>query len=164
MNWAAIGAISEAIGAFGVIATLAYLAVQIRQNTIQLKQNTLAAQAAALNRSNTTMHDVRASIFSSPEIAELFYKGNSNPDDLTDMERLRYRMMLLNVTDSMVDLYTQTLVTDFAPEAWNTQGVNLVKRIMGTKGGTWFWSNFSETYPEKFRSEIDRILAGSDPN
>ena len=158
MNWTAIGAISEAIGAFGVIATLAYLAVQIRQNTIQLKQNTLAAQAEAINRSNRTMHDVRTTIFSSPEISALFYKGNSNPDSMSDMEKLRYRMMLLNVTDSMVDLYTQTLVTEFAPEAWKTQGVSLVERIMGTPGGNWFWSNHAHTYPKHFRVEIDRIL------
>ena len=33
MNWDAIGAIGEILGAIGVIVTLGYLAVQIRQNT-----------------------------------------------------------------------------------------------------------------------------------
>ena len=33
MNWDVISAISDAVGAAAVIATLAYLAVQIRQNT-----------------------------------------------------------------------------------------------------------------------------------
>ena len=33
MNWDAIGTIAEALGAAGVIATLAYLAMQIRANT-----------------------------------------------------------------------------------------------------------------------------------
>ena len=33
MNWGAIGAIGEILGAIGVIVTLGYLAVQIRQNT-----------------------------------------------------------------------------------------------------------------------------------
>ena len=33
MNWEALGAIGEIVGAIGVIATLAYLAIQIRQNT-----------------------------------------------------------------------------------------------------------------------------------
>ena len=40
MNWEAIGAIGEILGAAGVIGTLAYLAVQIRRNT-----NTIRAQA-----------------------------------------------------------------------------------------------------------------------
>ena len=33
MNWDAIGAIAELLGAVGVIASLIYLATQIRQNT-----------------------------------------------------------------------------------------------------------------------------------
>ena len=33
MDWEAIGAIGEVLGAAGVLATLVYLATQIRQNT-----------------------------------------------------------------------------------------------------------------------------------
>jgi hypothetical protein len=33
MNWEAIAAIGEDVGAFGVIVSLGYLAIQIRQNT-----------------------------------------------------------------------------------------------------------------------------------
>jgi hypothetical protein len=33
LNWEAIGALAELVGAIGVIASLAYLASQIRQNT-----------------------------------------------------------------------------------------------------------------------------------
>ena len=37
MNWEAIGAIAEAMGALGVIATLAYFSIQLRQNTISAR-------------------------------------------------------------------------------------------------------------------------------
>ncbi len=37
MNWDAIGAVAEALGAAGVIATLVYLTTQIRQNTTMLR-------------------------------------------------------------------------------------------------------------------------------
>ena len=37
MNWEALGAIAETLGAIGVIATLVYLATQIRNNTNELK-------------------------------------------------------------------------------------------------------------------------------
>ena len=39
MNWEAIGAGGEMLGALGVIATLGYLAVQIRQNTRSIKDS-----------------------------------------------------------------------------------------------------------------------------
>ena len=37
MNWEAIGAIGEILGALGVVITLAYLATQIQQNTLTSK-------------------------------------------------------------------------------------------------------------------------------
>ena len=43
MNWEAIGAIAELLGAFGVIASLIYLATQIRQNSRQLMGASLIA-------------------------------------------------------------------------------------------------------------------------
>ena len=42
MNWEAIGAVGEVLGAFGVILTLGYLAAQIRQNTGMMRAQTRA--------------------------------------------------------------------------------------------------------------------------
>jgi hypothetical protein len=42
MNWDALGAISEVLGALAVFITLAYL-------TLQIKQNTKAVQSSALD-------------------------------------------------------------------------------------------------------------------
>jgi hypothetical protein len=39
MNWDAIGAVAELLGAAGVIVSLGYLAIQIRQNTAALRGN-----------------------------------------------------------------------------------------------------------------------------
>ena len=43
INWEAIGAIGEIIGAVGVIATLVYLSVQLRQNTKALRSSSWQA-------------------------------------------------------------------------------------------------------------------------
>ncbi len=37
MNWDAIGATAEALGAIAVVVTLGYLAIQVKQNTSALK-------------------------------------------------------------------------------------------------------------------------------
>ncbi len=42
MNWDAIGAIAELLGAVGVIGSLVYLATQIRQSREQTAENTRA--------------------------------------------------------------------------------------------------------------------------
>jgi len=55
MNWDALGAISETIGAIAVIVTLAYLAVQIRQNTRATQTASHHAITDSLNLGNIAM-------------------------------------------------------------------------------------------------------------
>ncbi len=50
MNWDAIGAVGELIGGLAVIATLIYLAAQIRQNTAMITAQTVQASVDATQR------------------------------------------------------------------------------------------------------------------
>jgi heme/copper-type cytochrome/quinol oxidase subunit 1 len=158
MNWDAVGAIGEVIGAIAVVVTLVYLAYQIRQNTIQLEQNTVTSRATAQTASNFALRETRRSIYESTDMAEVFQRGNGNPDQLDDVSKLRYRCLMQNITEVMLEIYSQTLITGFSPETWNTQGITLVERVMATPGGEWFWANFAHNYPESFRTEVDRLL------
>ena len=47
MNWDAVGAIAEGMGALGVVATLAYLAVQIRHATAASRTSAFHEMAEA---------------------------------------------------------------------------------------------------------------------
>ena len=151
MNWDALGAVAETVSAIGVIATLVYLAIQIRGNT-------LASKAAAINASNLALRENRQSIFTSAEVSELFVRGNAAPEELSDVEQMRYRIMIQNIVESILDVYVQNYETGYAPETWQTQGVTLVERILGNQGGSWFWQNYSNAYPSNFRLEVNRIL------
>lgn len=153
------GAAGEFIGAIGVVVTLVYLAIQIRQNTRQLKQNELNAKTAAINATNTALREPRKAIFESAEMTEIFLLGNENPDQLDQVQSLRYRLVMQNIVDSMVEIHSQTFSTGLSEETWEAQGVSLVQRILGTNGGRQFWEVFSETYPLDFKAEVDRILS-----
>ena len=48
MNWEAIGAIGEVLGAVGVIASLIYLAIQVRQNTRSVEAATYQSVAESM--------------------------------------------------------------------------------------------------------------------
>lgn len=163
MGWTIqdLGAVGELIGAIGVVVTLGYLAFQIRQNTFQLEQNALTTKAAAVNASNRALRETRQSIFSSGDMSAFFLQGNEKPGELGEVQMLRYRLVMQNVTEVMVDIYTQTAVTNFSPETWATQGTSLVKRVLGTSGGKWFWALYADNYPQAFRNEVDRILQTS---
>ncbi len=165
MNWAAIGAIGELAGAIGVIATLGYLAFQIRQNTRQLVQNELSSRATAANVCVIAVREMRRTVYESSELTEIWLKGMNNPDELAENDFYRFRLLMQNVIDGIWDIHSQTVVTGFLPETWETQGVTVVERVIATPGGHRVWAQFRENYPSEFRVEVDRILASkSDAN
>ncbi|MDX1403333.1 MAG: hypothetical protein R3192_02285 [Woeseiaceae bacterium] len=161
MNWEAIAAIGEMLGAVGVILTLGYLAHQIRQNTQQLAQNERTAIAAAVNVSTTSYRENRRYIYTSADVSEIMRKGMNDPQSLSENDRYRFRLVLSNLVDALWDIYSQTLKTGYSPETWEMLGVKVVERALSTKGGRWFWGNFGDDYGGDFRAEIDRILEAS---
>ena len=90
MNWGAVAAIAEVLGATGVLASLIYLAVQIRQNTVWLRQ-----QAFQLSTSEVRQW---ASKFSgSRGNSELFLKGQHDFGSLDPIERFQFTMMIFEI-------------------------------------------------------------------
>ena len=57
MNWEAIGATGEVLGALIVVITLGYLAVQIRQNTAQQKREETVSIQRGQNEVISIMND-----------------------------------------------------------------------------------------------------------
>jgi len=89
MNWEAIGAVGEILGAIGVIATLGYLAVQIRQNT---KSNRQAAARSTLD----TINRLNLVIVERPEIADLAVRGMADREKLDFNDSLRFHMLMMS--------------------------------------------------------------------
>ena len=83
MNWDALGAIAEVLGAIGVIATLGYLALQIRQNT--------AAQSAATELEKSSAYSrFHSNIARSETLADIWEKGFEDEASLTPHEKRRF--------------------------------------------------------------------------
>ena len=77
MNWDAIGAIAETLGAVGVIASLVYLATQIRQNTRTVRSATYQSlNGVALQSQGNLAYD--------GETAEIVRKGMQDGSQLSE--------------------------------------------------------------------------------
>ena len=100
MNWDAIGAIGEIVGALAVVMTLIYLAVQI-------KQNSRVSRSVAIQGWATTSALEKSVIFTDPEFAAFLLKGSSDYDQLDPTEKLRYRNYAIQVINSFELLYFQ---------------------------------------------------------
>jgi hypothetical protein len=87
MNWDAIGATAELAAAFGVLFSLVYLGIQIRQNTSWLRQQAFQISTNEIRRWTGRIAD-------SDEAAELWLKGQQSYDDLNQIELTRFSMMI----------------------------------------------------------------------
>jgi len=90
MNWEAIGAVGEVLGAVGVIVTLAYLALQIRQNSEHIEQNVRSQRLSASAALHHDLTEIRLSFLTDPELLRIFAQGRSDPNTLSPDERTRF--------------------------------------------------------------------------
>ncbi|MHB1201107.1 MAG: hypothetical protein ACYCZ6_16440 [Polaromonas sp.] len=88
MRWEVIAAIGQVLGAFGVIASLLYLATQVRQN------NRASAVAAKL-ASTQLLSEFVDSLITDPELMDLWLRGRKNLASLNDIEHFRFANMCL---------------------------------------------------------------------
>lgn len=150
MNWDAIGAIGEIIGALAVFITLIYLALQIRQNT-------RAVNSSALDSTVNTISIARQSIYENDDVAQVYLKGMAAPEEMNELERLKFRLLLHNLMLSQSNIFAQTKFSDLPISEWQAQTV-VIKRVLGSPGGSWFWNEYAEEFDTDFRSEIDELM------
>ena len=89
MSWEAISGIAETVGAFGVIVSLIYVGVQIRQNTI-------AARVSNYQQWVDTQVSVNRGLSDEPGATELVDRANTDFASLSNAELLRLKMVFYN--------------------------------------------------------------------
>ncbi len=87
MNWEVISAVAEILGAVGVIITVIYLAIQIRQNT-------RISQGIAIQNTFTSTQVTYSWFADNPELADLYCRFQQG-EDLTVPEATRLYNTLL---------------------------------------------------------------------
>ena len=121
MNLQDLAAISEIVAALAVVISLVYVAIQIRQNNRQLDENTNAVRASAVYSGLHLIFDNRIAIFNDGETADIFYRGLEDPEELSDVEKTRFRLIFANAVDALFNTFSQTKASGFSPETWVAQ-------------------------------------------
>ena len=147
------GSIGELIGAIATVATLAYLASQIRQNT-------RAVRAAAVDSTISHSFNVRKSIYESEALTRIYNSGSHDPEALSEEDLVRIRLLYHNMLLTLSNIFSQIRLTGLAAKTWSAQ-IPLLQRILSTEGGEWFWANYCHEFEPSFQQEVARISADS---
>lgn len=93
MNWDALGAIAELVGAIAVVLTLIYLAVQIRQSSKLVEQNTRMLDISHANATREAMNEVSRIIAADGQAGRLYWAGLADRNALEEQDRQRFDSM-----------------------------------------------------------------------
>ena len=162
MDWNAIGAIGEIIGALAVFLTLVYLALQIRQNTKSMDESKRLALAQTYQVRSDALQMMLVHAADSEHIGPIITKltGAGYPedigalDDLSNIERQRFRLWQIAQEthwDNMFFQYQQGFIDE---EYYRDSFRKRVKRLAPT------WKVLKVAGARRsFDDEIKSILA-----
>jgi hypothetical protein len=149
MNWDAIGAVAEGLGAVGVIVSLAYLASQIRQNTRSMRASTYQALSDGIQHMNTN-------VFGNAEFAEFIERALTTDTELSSTENRRWLAWISAMFRHFHNAFQQhNLGALPTAEYRSIIGVALVNfRSTRVRAA---WHEFRGLYSDPYRAEMDSL-------
>ena len=125
MDWGAVAAVGEILGAVAVVVTLLYLAKQIRQNS-------RAVEVTALRDTTDQWNHWSELVASSPGLAEIVARGNRSYNELSEADALRYGAYIQMFFDNAESYLTLVQVHDVAKDVEVLE--EIVRRRVCIKG------------------------------
>jgi hypothetical protein len=150
MNWDAIGAIGELIGASAVVATLAYLAYQTRENTHALKSQT---------RSSITdqVLNIQTTLFQTPPYLEAMRKVRDG-GTLNESESIYLNMEALMYFKHMENAQFQYEKGLYDKDEYLAQRRTWIKRFDIHPAWSQAWDQFKSDLSPRLVREIEELL------
>lgn len=157
MNWEAIGALGEILGAAAVVMTLAYLAAQLRQNTRALRSSTF-------QEINTGMSRTSEIFATSPDLCLLLLKAQDGLSSLTAGERVRLSFAMVMTMRRLHAVHVQRELGAVSDDFTTSFERSVISVIVGSPGVREWWSSSSHAFPPDFVSRVERLITGPDPD
>ena len=155
MNWEAVSAVGQIIGAIAVVISVVYLAVQVRSNARQMRLASMRSMSDAFNRWLQSMAE-------NPHIGELWYRGMRDFDSLEGGDLARYSALMDHQFRIYEDMYYQKVEGHLDPRVW--RGFEAPMRdIIAYPGIQAWWRSRAHWFSKEFGKFVDELActAGS---
>ena len=150
MNWDAISAVGEILGAIAVFVSLIYLAIQTRNNTKALR-------SSAFHQVRESFSEVSLAMVSDPTMGLLVNRAIMNDPSLTDEERIRYEYFLTTFVRRGESAFFQSSEGTLQMETWIGIKETIAISLANEYGQAWFKSS-SSRFTKDYVAEIAKAL------
>jgi len=153
MSFEQISYLAQIVASVGVIVSLIFVGLQIRQNTGVLQRN----------EHNSTMAQwtvIRMAIARNRDIAELMTAGLHGERVIDAADQLRLEQMLAEQAWAAFHIWDRTQRGIFPKGTFEATGGALLCGLLKTAGGGTWWRTAKKIgFPPGFVSDVDTVLA-----
>jgi hypothetical protein len=157
MNWDAVSAISEVIGAAAVVASLVFVGVQLRSNTKVLK----------LTFTDSSVHRFKESVIrlaESEQLSELLLRGVPDPEMLDGQDSYRFSLMIQAYILEYSNFYMHYKAGALDKQTFESLDSQM-RNFCNAPGLKAYWERSGNNYPAEFREYMNNeVLGNFDPN
>lgn len=150
MSWDQIGAIGQVAAAVGLIPTLIYLALQVREQT-------RANRRASLDLLSTQQTELIRTINESPDFAAIYLGGLRNFELLDPVSRLRFGAYLLRVFRYWDGLYFHYVDGAMPTQYWRAIRAQ-IQDVVSYPGVQTWWTTRKNWYTDEFRDLVSDMI------
>ena len=154
MDWTAVGALGEVVGAGAVVASLLYLGRQI-------KHSAKVTAVEGIEASASKMVDWSLTISASPQLADLVIRvqiQGARRDDLSQAERGQAGYLYFSVLMNQAGMFERWRAGLMSEEAFR----DYVGRTTGFLGAPYLkdvWPHMRGSFPDRYRDFVERTYA-----
>jgi hypothetical protein len=150
MNWEQVGAIAHVVEAFGLVPTLIFLAVELRE---QNKAN----HRASLDLLSTQWAEIVRTMNESPDFASIYLQGLQDLESLDPVARMRFGAYLLRVFRYWDGIYFH--YTDGALPAQHWKSIQRqMQDVVAYPGVQAWWGSRRHWYTDEFNAFVASII------
>ena len=142
----ALGNIGDFVGGIGVIATLLYLAAQIRQNTKSSRTESYQAVVAAIS-------DWTREVGMNPESSRIIEAGSRDLASLSALERVQFNLIMAALVRNCENIHHQYTRGAIDEDAWSGWAKR-THSVLDPPGAREWWLQQEEAYSPEFRRFI----------
>ena len=149
MNWDAIGAVAEAVGAATVVVTLVYFTLQLRQNTRSVRAN--IEQQIANGISGTLNSEA------STRIPQLWLRATEGMNKLSEPEMAQFGFFVLSYLKQFEQAYIQYRSGNLSQASWEAIDWQFRATVLSSKGVQDYWESRQGVFNTMFQEYVRAI-------
>jgi hypothetical protein len=160
VNWEAMGAIGDFVGGLAVVASLIYLAIQVRHSARVTQENTREQRAIARETVLDTFSRWRQFV-SDPQLSSIYRRGCEDLSSLDEDEKFRFGLVAEEFFLANERLLARA--REGSTEIPGFLAVQAAARLLKQAGARQWWDQHAALFSPQFREAVLHVSRAEPP-